>query len=73
MLQWVHSTTLQRVRTNGLRRNHSLIIFDLLTFTYIPFMLSRSQLSNGSLLQVYLWTKYFILIKSVNLCAQKKP
>ena len=36
-------------------------------------MLSRSQLLNGPLLQVYLWTKYFILIKSVNLCAQKKP
>ena len=36
-------------------------------------MLSRSQLLNGPLLQDYLWTKYFILIKSVNLCAQKKP
>ena len=35
-------------------------------------MLSRSQLLNGPLLQDYLWTKYFILIKSVNLCAQKK-
>ena len=40
---------------------------------YIPFMPSRSQLLNGPLLQDYLWTKYFTLIKSVNLCVQKKP